>query len=66
MRWRREPPLHLLEVGVRWPPETFLARKPAGLGARGMRVTVASNRIVDPDARLRGIELVSIPTRQAR
>ena len=33
---------HLVEVGLRWPPETFLRRKLEGLAAAGMAVTVAS------------------------
>jgi colanic acid/amylovoran biosynthesis glycosyltransferase len=37
---RRRP--HLLEVGVRWPPETFLRDKFEGLCRRGYRVTVAA------------------------
>lgn len=64
MRWRRrDRPLHLLEVGVRWPPETFLCWKLEGLAARGVRVTVASRSIFDPDARLCGVELVELPQR---
>lgn len=58
--------LHLLEVGVRWPPETFLRRKLEGLAASGLRVAVASNAIFDPQARLRGVELVEIPRRGMR
>jgi glycosyltransferase involved in cell wall biosynthesis len=57
-------PLHLLEVGVRWPPETFIGWKLEGLAARGMRVTVASRSIFDPDLRLRGVGLVAIPPRR--
>jgi colanic acid/amylovoran biosynthesis glycosyltransferase len=63
LRRRRHRPLHLLEVGVRWPPETFLCWKLEGLAARGVRVTVASRSIFDPDARLRGVELVELPQR---
>lgn len=55
--------LNLLEVAVRWPPETFVGWKLEGLAARGMRVTVASRSIFDPDARLEGVGLVSIPGR---
>jgi glycosyltransferase involved in cell wall biosynthesis len=33
---------HLLEFGVRWPPETFISRKLERLAAAGFRVTVAS------------------------
>jgi colanic acid/amylovoran biosynthesis glycosyltransferase len=53
--------LHLLEVGVRWPPETFIGWKLEGLAARGMRVTLASRSIFDRAARLRGVELVELP-----
>ncbi len=55
--------LHLVEVGVRWPPETFLRWKLEGLAARGMRVTVASRQIDDPGARLQGVELLALPQR---
>jgi glycosyltransferase involved in cell wall biosynthesis len=65
VRWRRERPLHLLEVEIRWPPESFVAWKLEGLAARGMRVTVASSQIFDPAARLRGVELVPLPKRPA-
>jgi colanic acid/amylovoran biosynthesis glycosyltransferase len=54
-------PLHLLEVGVHWPPETFLRRKLEGLAASGMRVTVASQMVHDGDAKLEGVELVRVP-----
>jgi colanic acid/amylovoran biosynthesis glycosyltransferase len=57
----RSRPLHLVEVGVHWPPETFLRRKLEGLAARGIRVTVAPNLIVDADATLRGVELLPPP-----
>lgn len=59
----RRRPLHLLEVGVRWPPETFLCWKLEGLAARGLRVTVASKAVFDADARLRGVELLAVPRR---
>ncbi len=60
-----QPALHLLEVGVRWPPESFLRWKFEGLAARGVRVTVASRSIIDPTARLRGVELLELPQRGA-
>jgi colanic acid/amylovoran biosynthesis glycosyltransferase len=65
MRWRPSRPLHLLEVGVRWPPETFVGWKLEGLADRGLRVTLASSQIFDPSVRLRGVELVPIPMRPA-
>jgi glycosyltransferase involved in cell wall biosynthesis len=48
---------------VRWPPETFVGWKLEGLAARGMRVTVASKSVLNPEARLSGVELVTIPPR---
>ena len=51
-----------MEVGLRWPPETFLRRKLEGLAAAGMAVTVASRggprRRRD---RLAGVRLVRLP-----
>ena len=49
-RGRRGRSLHLVEVGVHWPPETFLCRKLEGLAARGMRVAVAPNVVDDEEA----------------
>jgi len=51
-----------MEVGVHWPPETFLCRKLEGLAARGLRVTVASNLVFDEGAKLRGVELIPMPS----
>jgi colanic acid/amylovoran biosynthesis glycosyltransferase len=53
--------LHLLEVGLRWPPEAYLQRKLEGLAARGLRVTVAAeiDRRAVPQ-RLRGVELLRL------
>ena len=62
MRRRRSSSLHLVEVGVQWPPETFLCRKLEGLAAQGMRVTVASNLVFDEEAKLRGVELLPMPS----
>jgi colanic acid/amylovoran biosynthesis glycosyltransferase len=59
----RDRPIHLLEVGVRWPPETFIAWKLEGLATRGMRVTVASKKVYDPDAEVPGVELLRLPPR---
>jgi len=55
--------LHLLEVGLRWPPETFLVRKLEALAASGLRVTVASSAVFAADARLTGVSLLEIPSR---
>jgi colanic acid/amylovoran biosynthesis glycosyltransferase len=46
---RKQGP-HLLEFGVRWPPETFVARRLERLVTAGYRVTVAS-LAVSSDAR---------------
>ena len=59
----RARPLHLLEVGLRWPPETFLCWKLEHLADRGLQVTVASKAVFDPEAQLRGVELIRIPAR---
>ena len=61
MRRGGEAPLHLVEVGVHWPPETFLRRKLEGLAARGMRVTVAASLVFDESAKLNGVELRRMP-----
>ena len=54
--------LHLLEVGLDWPPEAYLQRKLEGLAARGLRVTVAAEiERRGARQRLRGIELIPLP-----
>jgi glycosyltransferase involved in cell wall biosynthesis len=55
--------LHLLEVGLHWPPETYLQWKFARLAAAGMRVTVAS-RVPRRKAggRVPGAELQRVPS----
>lgn len=62
-RRRRETKPHILEVAVRWPPETFVGWKLEGLAAQGMRVTLASSQISEPTARLEGVELLPMPGR---
>jgi glycosyltransferase involved in cell wall biosynthesis len=53
---------HLLEVGLRWPPETFIQHKLRRLAARGVRVTVASSMPASaPRPRIAGLELVRMP-----
>jgi colanic acid/amylovoran biosynthesis glycosyltransferase len=55
-------PLHLLEVGLSWPPEAYLQRRLEALAAKGMRVTVAA--YADQQDRfpsLPGIRLVRLP-----
>jgi glycosyltransferase involved in cell wall biosynthesis len=54
--------IHLLEVAVRWPPETFLCWKLEALAREGLRVTVASPAAVcDRSARLEGVRMRRIP-----
>ena len=61
MRRGNGRPLHLVEVGVHWPPEAFLRRKLEGLASRGMRVTVAASVVLDEQAQLSGVELRRMP-----
>ncbi|MDX6674972.1 MAG: hypothetical protein QOH11_2390 [Solirubrobacteraceae bacterium] len=56
-----DEPVHLLEVGLMWPPETFLQWRFAGLAARGFRITVASSDRRTPDAHVDGAHLVALP-----
>ena len=63
---RSRRPLHLVEIGVRWPPETFIGWKLEGLAKRGMRVTVASRSVYDREAQVPGVELVEIPPKRSR
>jgi colanic acid/amylovoran biosynthesis glycosyltransferase len=59
---RSDGRLHLLEVGLSWPPETFIQHKLRRLHARGARVTVASNlHARAPTPRIPGLELVRMP-----
>jgi colanic acid/amylovoran biosynthesis glycosyltransferase len=59
---RKRTGLHLLEVSVRWPPETFLGWKLSGLAGSGFRVTVASpSDCCDKDHRLPGVRLIRLP-----
>jgi glycosyltransferase involved in cell wall biosynthesis len=66
VRRRRQRPVHLLEVGIRWLPETFLCWKLEGLAASGIRITVASRAIFEPDAKLPGVELFPLPRSDER
>jgi colanic acid/amylovoran biosynthesis glycosyltransferase len=53
--------LRVLEVGLTWPPETFLRRKLNGLVAAGIEVTVAASASRhDARKRLPGIRLVRL------
>lgn len=56
--------MRLLEVGIRWPPETFLRWKLQSLALNGFDVTVASSAVFDPGARLDGVEMIRIPSRR--
>ena len=54
--------IHLLEVGLTWPPETFVQWKLEALAARGFRVTVASlASLVEPGFELTGVDLQRVP-----
>jgi colanic acid/amylovoran biosynthesis glycosyltransferase len=58
----RERGPHLLEVGVRWPPETFVERRLQGLAGLGYRITVASPANRDQaQALVPGVELLQVP-----
>lgn len=48
-----QSPLRVLFLGVKWPPETFLARLMRGLAERGVQVTMATTG--RPDAAWRAI-----------
>src|ERR1700730_6118601 len=57
-----ERQLHLLEVGLTWPLDTFLVDKLEGLAARGIRVTVAAVGAPRyPSSQLHGVELLPQP-----
>lgn len=62
MSGARTRPLHLLEVGLRWPPETFLQWKLLALSQRGFRVTVASTSADGEPDLLEGVELIRLPS----
>jgi colanic acid/amylovoran biosynthesis glycosyltransferase len=54
--------VHLLEVGLRWPPEAFLRRKLEGVAGRGaFRVTVASAGARAGETEIPGVELTPLP-----
>ncbi len=56
--WRHRKP-HMLEFGLRWPPETFLASKLERLAARGYRVTVVVGR-GDSGRPLPGVDVLAL------
>ncbi len=53
--------LHLLEVGLRWPPETFLQWKLEALAKRGFQVSAAVTSLRGDPVILEGVRLVRIP-----
>jgi colanic acid/amylovoran biosynthesis glycosyltransferase len=60
---RGRRPLHLLEVDLNWPPETFLQWKLQALAAHGLRVTVAGRSAQHSrEPRLKGVDLIRLPT----
>jgi glycosyltransferase involved in cell wall biosynthesis len=58
-------PLHLLEVGLSWPPETFVGWRLAALAQRGVRITVAGTPRLEQDLHGRplfeGVDFMKIP-----
>lgn len=54
---------HVVEVGLRWPPETFLQERFAGLAERGLRITVGgdASRAEAEAASVPGVELCRLP-----
>ncbi len=56
---QQESPLHLLEFGLLWPAEGFIAAKLARLGSQGMRITVASPPTPIKDAP-RNVEVLDV------
>src|SRR3954452_13992833 len=55
-------PVHLVEVGLRWPPETFLRWRFERLAAQGLRVTAAPPRgDREGSVRLSGVHLARVP-----
>jgi glycosyltransferase involved in cell wall biosynthesis len=52
--------LHLLEFGLRWPPETFVGLKLERLAARGLRISVASTSGPPLAVRPRGVEIHAV------
>jgi colanic acid/amylovoran biosynthesis glycosyltransferase len=60
---RDEGRIQLLEVGLDWPPETYLQRKLERLAAVGFEVTVTSpGSSGAPPQRLNGVRLVQTPS----
>ncbi|MEK6276631.1 MAG: glycosyltransferase family 4 protein [Actinomycetota bacterium] len=57
----RTKPTHLVEVGLSWPPETFLQWKLEGLARRGFRVTVVSFFRHGPPFSMSGVDVLHMP-----
>ena len=57
----RGRPLHLVEVGLIWPPETFLAWKLERLAEEGLRVTVATIDEPAPGSDIPGVDVRRYP-----
>jgi glycosyltransferase involved in cell wall biosynthesis len=47
-----------VEVGLSWPPDTFLSWKLAGLAQRGLRITVGSSYECGPPFSIPGVDVV--------
>lgn len=62
MQRAQDRPLKLLVIGVRWPPETFLAARFRALAAHGVKVTVAARTPwIGPRAGIAGVKLIRMP-----
>jgi glycosyltransferase involved in cell wall biosynthesis len=56
--------LHLLELGLSWPPDTIVGWRMRGLAKRGFRITAAATRRPDRDNSMSGpaeVEVVPLP-----
>jgi glycosyltransferase involved in cell wall biosynthesis len=53
--------LHVVEVGLAWPPDTFLLRKLEGVARRGVRVTVVAAPGAAAAASQPGVDVVRLP-----
>jgi colanic acid/amylovoran biosynthesis glycosyltransferase len=53
--------MHLVEIGLSWPPDTFLQWKLEGLARRGFRVTVVSFFRHGSPFSITGVEVVDLP-----
>jgi colanic acid/amylovoran biosynthesis glycosyltransferase len=53
--------MHLVEVGLSWPPDTFLQWKLRGLARRGFRVTVVSSFRYGRPFSIPGVDVLHVP-----